>query len=42
MALGQMVPVDEVDVVSPRKPVRGSHGQHPLRGEDPTPQVVEI
>jgi hypothetical protein len=42
MALGQMVPVGEVDVVIPLKPVRCSHCQHPLLGEEPTPQVVEI
>jgi hypothetical protein len=41
MALGQMVPGDEVAVVIPLKPVRCSHCQHPLLGEDPHPQVVE-
>jgi transposase len=37
-----LLPVEEVDVGLPVKPVRCQHGQHPLHGEDRQPQRPQV
>lgn len=37
-----LVPVEAVEVVIPLKPVRGTRGQHRVRGEDPRPARQQV